>query len=170
MQIARPEVSLEESSDKDSVTRALCDYMIFQLEEGIRLLKKPEFTDVRCFVTKDHKQLGVGQVSFDGTSAEGTCDTSKAAMYDMDNVLEIREIKGGKPTLAVAFCDGTKELEFQCKDPNAYANFIDGMNALLGKAPATEDRNADIESIKELLKIAQVYGPPQLPPLPPKDN
>ena len=162
----RPAVSVGESPDRDSVTRAMCDYLIHQLEEGIRLQKKPEFTETKCFVTEDHTKLGIGQITFDGVNQEGICDTSKATMYEMATVQDIREITGGKPTLAIVFNNGEKEIEFQSKDVNAYANFIDGVNALLGKAPKTKERIVDIQNISELLKIAKAYGPPQIPPPP----
>lgn len=160
----------EESPDKDSVTRALCDYLISQLEDGIRLQKKPEYVDMKCFVSKDHTTLGIGHLSFDGTNAEGICDTANAEKHELSTIQDIREIPANKPTLGIVFNNGVKEIEFQCKDPNAYANFIDGMNALLGRAPVTKDRNADIYSIGKLLEIAQMYGPPQIPPLPPSSN
>jgi hypothetical protein len=58
-------------------------------------------------------------------------------------------------------------ITFQSKDKNAFINFFDGIGALLGHAPVTKERNADLKMIEEVFQLAQLYGPPPVPP-PPK--
>jgi len=190
---------------RDAVTRTMCEYMIRELERGIRLQKTPEFTDMFCSISTDHTELIISPLVFEGPatgtqgstsgqtgtpagagssgddaqqqtqqlSADGTMRNMAAATrYPIRAIERVQDNRGpdGKLALSVMFKQ-TAELKllpitFQSKDRMAFVNFIDGIGALLGHAPQTKERIADLKLIAEVFELTQQFGAPPVPPPP----
>ena len=167
------------SADRDPVVRTLCDYMIQALERGLRLQKvcgKPgqqqDYIDMLCLVTEDHKTLQLGRPSYDGEGVDPAQDIQEYPVETIGKVVETEVAsstgrKDRKLQLLVHFTDPRfDDVTLQCKDRAVFVNFLDGIGALMGHAPRTAERIADLGTIKELFDYTKLYGPPVPPPLP----
>jgi len=179
---AMGEINIQESPDRDAETRTLCDYMIQELEKGIRMQRTSDYKDVVIkYVKEGEPSLVLTEPRFEGLE---TTDAEKepellCRLSDLESVSGKPEFggkqdaqRGPKLLVLVVFRlirggqQSKTQVTFQCKDKNAYVNMVDGIGALLGRSPRSYERVRDLQTIAELYRLAQIYGPPALPPAP----
>ena len=186
---ADEEVAKEDSPDCDQETRTLCDYMVHELEKGIRLQRTSDFKDITIRYVADAPQgpslrFSESALDDDDNDGNGSGSSSDEARGEYHPLATIASVCGRPETtqkgqaaklfVVVAFkepADGAPApppVTFQgkIKEKNAYINVVDGIGALLGRAPATFERVRNRQTITELYRLAQLYGPPPLPPPP----
>lgn len=184
---ADEEVAKEDSPDCDQETRTLCDYMVHELEKGIRLQRTSDFKDITIRYVADTPQGpalrfsesaleddDTGSGTGAGGSDEGECHPLATIASVTGRPETTQRGQAAKLFVVVAFkepADGAPApppVTFQgkIKEKNAYINVVDGIGALLGRAPATYERVRNRQTITELYRLAQLYGPPPLPPPP----
>ena len=180
---ADEEVAKEDSPDCDQETRTLCDYMVHELVKGIRLQRTSDFKDITIRYVADTPQGPA--LRFSESTLEdgdnGDSDDGRGECHPLDTIASVcgrpeptQKGQGAKLFVVIAFkqpADGSPAppaVTFQgkSKEKNAYINVVDGIGALLGRAPATYERVRNRQTITELYRLAQLYGPPPLPPPP----
>lgn len=183
---ADEEVAKEDSPDCDQETRTLCDYMVHELEKGIRLQRTSDFKDITIRYVADTPQgpalrFSESALDDDDNGRSNDNDNSSGEYHPLATIASVcgrpettQSGQAAKLFVVVAFkapADGSPAppaVTFQgkIKEKNAYINVVDGIGALLGRAPATFERVRNRQTITELYRLAQLYGPPPLPPLP----
>ena len=163
----------EDTPDRDAETRTLCDYMIQELENGIRMQRISDYKDMIIkYVKEGTPSLVMNEPTYEGIDTDKKAELL-AEVSSIESVSGKPDARTQKLSVVLTFKPSTDPQQpskppvtFQCKDKNAYVNMVDGIGALLGRAPRSFERLRDLQTIAELYKLAQIYGPPALPPPP----
>jgi len=162
----------EDTPDRDQETRTLCDYMIQELENGIRMQRTSDYKDmVIKYVKEGTPSLVMTEPTYEGI--EKDVEKKSEPLTEISNIESVSGKPGQKLTITVTFkppADPSQPAKlpvtFQCKDKKAYVNMVDGIGALLGRAPRSFERTRDLQTVKELFELAKMYGPPPYQSLP----